>query len=176
MIGSIVIAGSVAQRPREGGHTWVFLQYILGFRRLGWDVLFIDWLDASMCRDAAREPCAIDQSLNLSRFLEVMDRFGLSGSFALLCRGESRQIGRSRDEVLEFTRNAACLINIMGFLNDEEILASARRRVFLDIDPGFPQMWKELGLSDLFRGHNDFVTIGENIGQADCSIPTCGLQ
>lgn len=172
----IVIAGSVAQRPREGGHTWVFLQYLLGFKRLGWDVLFIDWLDPSMCSDAARQPCAIDDSFNLTRFLEVMERFGLNGSFSLICRGESRRIGRSREEVLEFTRNAACLINIMGFLNDEEILASARRRVFLDIDPGFPQMWKELGLSDLFRGHDDFVTIGENIGRADCLIPTCGIQ
>jgi hypothetical protein len=33
---TIVIAGSLAQRPRQGGHTWVFLQYLLGFRRLGW--------------------------------------------------------------------------------------------------------------------------------------------
>jgi hypothetical protein len=172
----IVIAGSVAQRPREGGHTWVFLQYLLGFRRLGWEVLFIDWLDPAMCSDAARQPCAIDDSLNLTRFLEVMHRFGLGDSFALLCRGESREIGRSRGEVIEFTRNAACLINIMGFLNDEEILASAQRRVFLDIDPGFPQMWKELGLTDLFRGHDDFVTIGENIGRSDGEIPTCGFK
>ena len=29
--GSIVIAGSVAQKPRHGGHTWVFLQYLLGY-------------------------------------------------------------------------------------------------------------------------------------------------
>ena len=32
---SIVIAGSVAQKPGRGGHTWVFLQYLLGFRKLG---------------------------------------------------------------------------------------------------------------------------------------------
>jgi len=31
--GRIVIAGSVAQRPGCGGHTWVFLQYLLGDRR-----------------------------------------------------------------------------------------------------------------------------------------------
>lgn len=173
---SIVIAGSLAQRPGIGGHTWVFLQYILGFKRLGWDVLFVDWLDPSMCRDAAGQPCAIDDSLNLKRFLEVMHRFGLDDSFALLCRGASREIGHSRGDVLDFTRNAAGLINIMGFLNDDEILAAARRRVFLDIDPGFPQMWKELGLSDLFRGHDDFVTIGENIGRDGCEIPTCGLH
>ena len=61
------------------------------------------------------------------------------------------------------------LLNVMGFLQDEEVLGRARRRVFLDIDPGFGQMWKELGLADVFRGHDDFVTIGENIGRPGCS-------
>ena len=52
----IVIAGSLAQRPHHGGHTWVFLQYLLGFRRLGWDVLFVDRLEPGMCVDAAGAP------------------------------------------------------------------------------------------------------------------------
>ena len=176
MSNSIVISGSVAQRPREGGHTWVFLQYLLGFKRLGWDVLFLDWLTPEMCRDDTGQPCALDDSLNLKRLLEVMHRFGLDDSFSLIAEGGPRHIGRSRADVLEFTRNAACLINIMGFLNDEEILAAARRKVFLDIDPGFPQMWRDLGLSDLFAGHDQFVTIGENIGAPDCEIPTCGID
>jgi hypothetical protein len=63
----------------------------------------------------------------------------------------------------------------MGFLDDPEILAAARRRVFLDIDPGFGQMWRALGLADVFAGHDDFVTIGRNIGNPDCTIPACGL-
>lgn len=172
----IVIAGSIAQKPREGGHTWVFLQYLLGFRRLGWEVLFIDRLETSMCRDAAGAPCALEESFNLSRFLDVMARFDLGHSFALMCDGGTRFIGRSRADVLEFAASAACLINIMGFLDDREILEAARRRVFLDIDPGFPQIWKELGLADLFAGHDDFVTIGENICQPYCEIPTCGLK
>ena len=49
----------------------------------------------------------------------------------------------------------------MGYLDDEEILAASPIRVFLDIDPGFPQMWHELGLADVFQGHDRFVTIGE---------------
>jgi hypothetical protein len=43
--GTIIVAGSLAQRPRIGGHTWVFLQYLLGFQRLGWDVLFLDRIE-----------------------------------------------------------------------------------------------------------------------------------
>jgi hypothetical protein len=48
--------------------------------------------------------------------------------------------------------------------------------VFLDIDPGFGQMWRELGQADQFAGHDTFVTIAENIGRPDCEIPTCGLE
>ena len=60
--------------------------------------------------------------------------------------------------------------------DDEEILGLVRRRVFIDIDPGFGQMWRDLGLHDAFQGHTDFVTLGRNIGKPDCVIPTCGLK
>jgi hypothetical protein len=65
---------------------------------------------------------------------------------------------------------------VMGYVVDEELLAGAQRRAFLDIDPGFPQMWLELGLADMFGGHDAFVTIAENMGQPDCAIPTGGRR
>jgi hypothetical protein len=37
-------------------------------------------------------------------------------------------------------------------------------------------MWQELGLASLFDGHDTLVTIGENIGQPECGIPTCGRE
>jgi hypothetical protein len=43
--GSIIIAGSLAQRFRIDGPGWTFLQYLLGFKYLGWDVLFADQLE-----------------------------------------------------------------------------------------------------------------------------------
>lgn len=174
MRGTIVIAGSLAQKPRYGGHTWVFLQYLLGFKRLGWNVLFLDRLDPGVCVDAADRPCSPEDSLNLGYLRSVMERFGLGESYAVDCGGE-QFVGLSRRHVVERTRSACFLLNVMGFLKDEEILALAPRRVFLDIDPGFGQMWRELGLHDLFAGHDDFVTIGENIGRPGCAIPTCGL-
>jgi len=61
-------------------------------------------------------------------------------------------------------------------LEDAELLARASRRVFLDIDPGFGQMWRALGLCDVFRNHDAFVTVGTRIGQDDCRVPTCGLD
>jgi hypothetical protein len=176
MRGRIVIAGSLAQRPHLGGHTWVFLQYLLGFRRLGWDVLFLDWLDPEMCMDGGGHPSSLEDSANVSYFLEVMNRFGLNGAFCLMAGRDGPCIGLTRREVRERLRSSALLLNVMGYLQDEELLACAPRRVFLDIDPGFGQMWRELGLHDSFHGHDAFVTIGENIGCPGCGIPTCGLD
>ncbi len=48
--------------------------------------------------------------------------------------------------------------------------------MFLDIDPGFSHMWQDLGLADLFRDYDGYITIAENLGRPDCLIPTCGLE
>jgi hypothetical protein len=163
---TVVIAGSLAQKPHHGGHAWVFLQYLLGFRRLGWDVLFVDRLARS-----AHPPAASVESL-----ARVMSGFGLDGCWSLLDDAGGIHAGLPRAEVVERARTSALLFNVMGFLGDEDVRAAAPRRVFLDIDPGFPQMWRALGLADVFTGHDHFVTVGENIGRSDCHIPTCGLS
>ena len=156
-----MLAGALAQKPRHGGHAWVLLQYLLGFKRLGWDVLFLDRLLPSVA-DPPNE------------FLEIMYRFGLENQFALLRDDSSETVGLSRTAVVEKVRDSAVFLNVMGFISDPEVLGRAERRVFLDIDPGFPQMWTMLGLYDSFTAHNAFVTIAANVGQADCAIPTCG--
>lgn len=175
MTETIVIAGALAQKAQQGGHTWLFLQYLLGFRRLGWKVLFLDQLEPQMCVDATGQLCPLEQSVNLRYLVEVMASFGLHDAYALIYNQGQQFIGLSRTEVLERVRSAAFLLNVMGYLSDEAILSQASRRVFLDIDPGFGQMWRDLGLADVFSGHDDYVTIGENIGQPGCTIPTCGL-
>lgn len=173
---NLTIACSLAQKPRQGGHSWVLLQYILGFKQLGWNVLFIDKLTIDMCFDAEGSSCQPEQSLNWQVFESIMHDFGLQEQFALLTDDRDKYLGMQREQVIEHVRNSDFLMNIMGFLDDEEILGAANRRVFLDIDPGFGQMWHELDLADPFRDYHDHVTIGENIGRPDCGVPTCGLS
>lgn len=167
---TLVIAGALAQRPGYGGHSWVFLQYLLGFRRLGFEVVFVDWLSEEMCGGPVGESEG-------ARYLRtVMERFELGGDYALLDeRGES-VAGIDRAGLRDRLAHCSFLLNVMGYLDDEELLAAAPRRVFLDIDPGFAQMWRDLGLADPFAGHDVFVTIGENVGRPGCPIPTCGID
>ncbi len=174
-MGSVVIAAALAQRPNVGGHTWFALQYLLGFRKLGWEVLLVDRLDAGMCRDRSGAPCPPAASANLPYLEEVMERFELADRWSvLLPNGEAA--GLPRAELERRVASSDLLLNVMGYLDDEELLAAARLRVFLDIDPGFGQMWRELGLVDLFDGHDRFVSVGLNMGEDDCGIPDCGIE
>lgn len=176
MSGRIVVAGSIAQKAGRGGHTWVLLQYLLGFRRLGRDVLFIDRLEPSMHGNGPGPPWPAARAAKL-RFLEkTFERAGLGGRFAVLAETGESIAGLARAALLERVEESDLLLNVMGFLTDEEILAAATRRAFLDIDPGFPQMWRALGLADVLAGHDAFVTVGRNVGRADCEIPACGLD
>lgn len=165
--GAVVVSGAVARRIDCGGHVWALLQWALGFRELGWSVVFLDRLDpAPGLRDSAA----------IRRFTETMAAFGLADSFSLDIGPNEEPVGLSRAKVLERVSEADLLLNVMGYLEDPELLARARRRVFLDIDPGFGQMWRALGLCDLFRGHDAFVTVGTRVGRDDCRVPTCGLD
>jgi hypothetical protein len=174
--GTVAVAGSVAQRPGNGGHTWVFLQYLLGFRKLGWDVLFLDRLEPEMCVDAQGRRTDPESSVNLAYLDRIFAAFGLADRYSVLHAGPGETVGLSRDRVLEEISRAALVINVNGFLEDEEVLARAPLRVFFDIDPGFAHMWRALGLHDSFRGHDAYVTVGESVGRPECVIPTGGLD
>src|SRR5262245_603861 len=117
-----------------------------------------------------------DSAAHLAYVEQVMTANGLAGSFAVACDGGARFAGLSREDTLRRVSDAALFINVMGFFADPEILAAARRRVFFDIDPGFGQMWCDLGLHDPYDGYDAYVTVGENIGRAGCDVPACGRR
>jgi hypothetical protein len=169
------IAAAVAQRPAIGGHTWFALQYLLGFRALGWDVVLVDRLDEATCVDERGRPCALERSAGAAYLAGVMSEAGLGDGWALLGPGD-QQLGIDRAELDARLDRSALLLNVMGYLDDPELRDRAELRVFLDIDPGFGQMWRELGLHDLFAGHDRFVTVGLNVGRPGCLVPDCGLE
>ena len=80
MKGRAVIAGALAQKRASGGHTWVLLNWLLGLRRLGWDVLFLDSHGPDMFA-SAREEVA-----NLDYVSSVMKIFGLDRCWSVLDR------------------------------------------------------------------------------------------
>jgi hypothetical protein len=172
----VVVAGALAQRPSRGGHAWVFLQYLLGFRRLGFDVLFLDRLEPDTCVDAEGRPVGVDASAGLAYLRSVMAGAGLDDAWSLLFDGGRQTRGRSRDDVLAHVRRSTLLLDVMGYLGDPELLDAAPRTAFLDIDPGFGQMWQAQGLAEMFGSHDAYVTVGANVGRPGCAVPSLGLS
>jgi len=173
--GTVAVAAALAQRPFVGGHTWFVLQYLLGLRALGWDIVLIDRLELEMCHDARGARCDPERSVNVDYVAHVMSSFGLDDAWTVLVPG-GESIGMPRPDVERRIEESAVLLNVMGYLDDAELLGRAPLRAFLDIDPGFGQMWTSLGLHDLFVGHDRFVTVGLNVGRPGCTVPDCGLD
>lgn len=170
MAATIAVSGGLAQRPRRGGHAWVFLTWLLGLRRLGHPVVFVDRLEP----DWIGGPVAGSPQ---ARWLaEVMARFGLDGDWALLHDGGRSSVGLSRGELADRLDDAALLINVMGFLGDADLRGRPAKRAYLDIDPGWPQWWAQQGLHDGLAGHDAHLTVGCNVGREGCGVPSCGLD
>src|SRR5688572_2404513 len=97
---AIVISGALAQSACSGGLTWCFLQFMLGFRRLRWEVLFLDRLAPEVCVNQTGMPATLDRSINLRYFLRVMETFGLGESFYLSYHRGEQVIGLPRERLL----------------------------------------------------------------------------
>lgn len=157
----IVVSGMLAGVPGQGGASWAVLQYVLGLRRLGHDVVFVE--------PAAATPAT------LTYFDALVTRFGLRGRAALVDPVTGASTGIARTRLLELAAGADLLLNISGVLTDEELLSAIAVRAFLDLDPAFTQLWYAAeGIDMGFDRHNRFVTIGGRIGSDGCSVPTCG--
>ena len=156
---------------------WTRLNWILGLRRLGLDVYFVEQIDRASCVDSTGAVTAFECSENLRHFNAITEQFGLAGSVALVYeRGEQIE-GLSYAELLDVANESAFLINISGHLSLEPVTSRVRCKVYIDLDPGFTQFWHAAGNPGARLEHHDYYfTVGENIGGPQCSIPTCGLR
>jgi hypothetical protein len=159
---TLLVGAALAAQPGNGGHAWVLLHWLLGLRRSGYDVLLVDRMPPDPA-DAARGAAWVRS---------VLDPHGLA--FSLLDGDDGRAAGVDRCDVIALAHRSVGLVNIMGFVDHDDVLAAVPRRVFLDIDPGFGQFWFHLGLADVFDGHDAFATVGLNVGRPGCEVPTCG--
>jgi hypothetical protein len=164
----------IAADPSQGGATWAVLQYLLGFRRLGHDVYFVEPLPEKSVLPAG-SPLA--QSTNAAYFRRVVEQFGLERRSALFRPATGEIVGVPYDQLCEVARRADLLVNISGMLTDGPLTAPIPRRVYLDLDPAFNQFWHATqGIDMRFGGHTHHVTVGLAVGEADCVVPACGLS
>src|SRR5687768_15295418 len=136
---SILFSGMIASDPWQGGATWAVLQYVLGLRRLGHDVCFVEPIKRSAVRPEGASP---RDSENSRYFRLVARQFALDGAAALLLDDGNTTVGLDRSELDHLAKQAEVLINVSGMLTDEKMLGRIPIRVYLDLDPAFVQMWQ----------------------------------
>ncbi len=162
----ILLSGMVAGDPNQGGATWAALQYVAGLTRLGHEVVLIEPLRPSAAADLRAEGSETLSYFHSLPFLEQRS--------ALLVPGTTLTAGLPYAELVRFAAEADLLINISGMLRDERLLEPIPVRAFLDLDPGFNQVWHETGNDMGLDLHTHFLTVGQSLGREGCSIPDCG--
>jgi len=171
------VAGALANKPHNGGEAWVRLSWIRGLQRLGWQVVFVEQITSACCTDARGGTAPWEQSENRRFFDRVVADFGLSDSAVVIVDGGRVIHGMSRDELLDRAASARLLLNVSGHLDWDPLFSRLRNRIYLDIDPGFTQFWQAQGTGgSRLEGHDEFFTVGLNVGTADCCIPSCGIR
>jgi hypothetical protein len=160
----VIVAGALASKPGNGGEAWVRLTWALGLRRLGCEVLL-----AEQIADDAH-PAAVEW------FTGVTGRFGLDGAACLVHGGGPATSGLPFDALVAFAERAELLVNLSGHLTLAPVLARVGARLYVDLDPGYTQLWAAAGDPGArLAGHDAFATVGANLGDPACPLPTNGL-
>jgi hypothetical protein len=173
---TVLVSGAIANKHRNGGEAWVRLNWVLGLRRLGFRVYFVEQIQSNTCVDDVGAPAPFERSANLKFFRDTVRAFDLVHASSLIRDDGPHPEGLSYDDMLDVAGTAEVLINISGHLTLEPILRRVRRKAYIDLDPGFTQFWHAAGLlGSHLAAHDFFFTVGENIGTPACQIPTGGL-
>jgi hypothetical protein len=169
----VLISGALANKAGNGGNAWSRLSWIHGFQKLGFEVLFVEQLGADASVDAEGRHTSLEDSTNLAYFNRTMEQFGLSSASSLIYGNGQQVHGLPLTRLKSAAREACLLFNLSGHLTLPAIKEPVECRVYYDDDPGFTQFWHAANDPGArLHGHSFYFTIGENIGKADCCIPT----
>src|SRR5215831_16541466 len=177
----IAVTGLAATYP-FGGVFWDYLQWALGFARLGHDVLYVEdtgqWV-----YDPVAGTFVESGERNAALLAETLKVFGPVLAERWFYRdGTGQTYGWRWPDVVEFCRTADLFIHISASCWMREEYFAASRVAFIDSDPMYTQASIPDYLAgtiddaarsrvDMLRQHDVFFTFGENIGAPDCSIP-----
>lgn len=149
-----------------GGHFWVYLNWALGLRANGVDVV---WMESA--------PDRIDDDELHRRVAVLRERlqpFGFDTALALVGWTRENPDIAPPPGCLRFGEVAASADLLINFTYamPPRVLDRFRRTVLIDIDPGLTQLWLASGQISL-SPHTLYFTTGETVGSD--RIPDCGL-
>jgi len=173
----IVVLGMLTKMP-VAGVAWQTLHYLLGLQRLGCDVYYVE--------AHARTPSMLmrteqdDSSRIAADYLgTLMSRFDLGDRWAFhALHDDGRCYGLSEFGLRQLYRSAAAIVNLHGGTHPLPEHVETGRLVYVETDPVQLQVELHDGVQstvDFLAAHHAFFTFGENLGNADCGLPTSDL-
>ena len=171
-----IVSGALANKPGNGGNAWTRLQWVLGLRRLGFRVYFVEQIARETCVDRRGQVVNFEDSRNCEYFRQICRRFSLAETASLIYEQGSAIAGLSLAQLTVVATQAELLVNISGHLTLPAIKQPPRRKIYFDDDPGYTQFWHASGnAAARLEGHDAYYTVGASIGNPSCSIPTGGI-
>jgi hypothetical protein len=171
--GRIIVFGIVFWYPLAGV-TYQFLHYMLGLRRLGYEVFYIEdsgrWV-----YDPSLNEMTPDASRNVELVAPIFERYGFAGHWGF--RGnypEGRCYGLTEAEILRLYREADAFLNVTGAQEIREEHLACPRRIYVESDPFTTQVGVALGNENTIAAiaaHDTHFSFGENLYASDCAVP-----
>jgi hypothetical protein len=170
----IILAGTIG-RSGMGGQAWASLQYLLGFRALGHEVVYLeDCGDTTWVWDWEKEEWNYELDYPSAYVNACLAPFDLGERWIYRTNTGSR--GMAIETFQKFCTEADLLIlraaPLWVWRGEYD---KPRRRAFIDVDPGFTQFTLANGdkgwLDGLAHCEKKF-TVGQRIGASDCPAPT----
>jgi hypothetical protein len=176
--------------PQGGGHLWVFLNWALGLRALGCEVIWLEKVSdkervAALGRRRGLGPDDLEErasdladevQANVATLKGRLERYGLAERLALHSGSGEVLPGEVTKGCLdlEAATEADLLLNLRYNLPGE-VVGRFRRSALVDIDPGLLQVWMSQGQVSVPQ-HDLYFTIGETVGQPGARFPDMGLK
>jgi hypothetical protein len=174
-VARIILASYVVRMPVGGYQSWM-LQWMLGFRRLGHDVYFVEksgW--ANSCIDPRTWETSDDCSRGTAAWNATLARFGFERNWCYVDAAGNYH-GMSRECVEPLFRGADLFLDFMRDCEWREEAQWVGARVMMDGEPAFAQMLMEKraarGVS--LASYDHYFTVGLNIGTPRSTAPTAG--
>jgi ATP-binding cassette, subfamily B, bacterial len=169
----VVLLGMLSKIP-VGGVAWLVGQYAVGFRRLGFDVYYVE--------AHGRTPTMFTNSRDgkgtvaAARYVNtVMKSFGMHDRWSYQAlHDRARSFGMSASEVQRLYAEAELIVNLHGSTVPTDEQAAKGRLVYLGTDPVDLELELARGerrAIEFLEPHAAFFTWGLNHGNPDCRLP-----
>jgi len=171
--GKIIVFGIMFWYPLAGV-TFQFLHYLIGLKRLGYDVYYVEdsgrWI-----YNADTFLFSPDATDNVAAVAPILDAHGFKGRWAF--RGNypgGSCYGMTEEQILALYREADAFLNVTASQELREEHMACPRRIYVESDPFAVQVKVAEGDEPTIaalEAHDTHFSFGENLGAPDCDLP-----